>query len=97
MEAVFDDSRYPPAVEQARLECRWYLNGDFSVHYVEQHRDGMEWQCRWDRHPNPHNDRLHFHPPPDAGDPVDLDASSHVRDLLPMVLRWVDERVRTVW
>jgi len=23
-------------------------------------RDGDNWECRWDRHPNPHNTRLHF-------------------------------------
>jgi hypothetical protein len=63
---IFDSSQYPGWVAGARVEVRWYTNGDYSFHYVETHADGGRWQCRWDRHPNPHASRTHFHPPPDA-------------------------------
>jgi hypothetical protein len=63
---VLDSAQYPERVSGARLDIRWYTNGDYSFHYVETHGDGDRWQCRWDQHPNPHTSRTHFHPPPDA-------------------------------
>lgn len=93
VDAKLDVEQYPESVAEARLEVRWFRNGDFSIHYVEVHRDGRHWQCRWDRHENPHDDRLHFHPPPDAENAVDLDCSPYVRDVVPTVVQWVEERI----
>jgi len=64
------DSYYPPSVFEATLIVRWYANDDFTIHYRESHEDN-DWECRWDRHPNPHTSRDHFHPPPDATTPGD--------------------------
>lgn len=95
--ATLDSHRYPDRVRGARLDVRWFANGDFSVHYVERHDDGSTWQCRWDRHENPHDDRLHFHRPPDCERTTSLDLSPHVRDVLPTVLQWVEERQAVLW
>lgn len=62
----FDSDQYPDRVQAARLEIRWYTNGDYTLHYIETHHSDEAWQCRWDRHPNPHTTRTHFHPPPAA-------------------------------
>lgn len=95
--AVLDSAQYPDSVTAARLDIRWFRNGDFSVHYVEAHRDDSRWQCRWDRHPNEHNARRHFHPPPDASDAIDVDVSPYARELLPTVLQWIEERIADLW
>ena len=63
---TFDLDQYPDRVQGAKLELRWYANGDYNFHYTETHASGDSWQCRWDRHPNPHTTRTHFHPPPAA-------------------------------
>lgn len=60
----FDTDRYPSHVTEASLEIQWYRNDDYNFHYVETHTPDGVWQCRWDRHPNPHTNRAHFHPPP---------------------------------
>lgn len=82
----------------ARLEIRWYRNDDFTVHYLEERRDGV-WQCRWDRHPNKHNSREHFHPPPDASrtDAEDAQWPDDHRDVCRLVLTRVEERIETLW
>jgi hypothetical protein len=49
LELACDLERYPEGIEDARLEIRWYTNGDYNVHYIEIHSEGV-WQCRWDRH-----------------------------------------------
>lgn len=56
-----------------RLDIRWFTTGDFSFHYTEHHENGEHWECRWDRHPNAHDTRLHFHEPLSATEVVDLD------------------------
>jgi len=60
----------------------WYENGDFSLHYHEDHEDGV-FDHRWDRHPSAHNQRDHVHPGPNAPTPGD-DTSQPVdwRDVL---------------
>lgn len=89
---------YPAAVERAALRVRWFENDDFSVHYAEEYADGDRWECRWDRHPNPHNVRDHFHPPPDAGTPGDdEDYPTDWRDVLTRVLDVLEERIRAFW
>jgi hypothetical protein len=58
----------PTELQGASLIVRWYTNDDFAIHYRERWADD-DSQCRWDRHPNPHNSRNHFHPPPNAATP----------------------------
>ncbi|MFC3958957.1 hypothetical protein [Halovivax cerinus] len=90
-------SYYPASVTEATLSVRWDTNDDFSVHYRESHED-RTWDCRWDRHPNSHNSRDHFHPPPGASTPGD-DASWPVdyRDVLRFVLGDVETRLTELW
>lgn len=91
-------SRYPEAVRAATLDVRWFVSGDFSFHYVERERSGDGWECRWDRHPNEHNARLHFHRPPDGREAEDLSLpSTHPLDLYSTVLDAIEKRLRTRW
>ena len=92
LRAIPDGALYPATVVEARLDVRWFRNGDFSIHYVESWRDGTRRECRWDRHENPHGDRLHFHPLPDAGGATGLDPPTDARDLVPAVVQWSVER-----
>jgi hypothetical protein len=96
--ADYDTGYFPSAVDRASLRIRWFETDDFSVHYSEQYQDGTKWECRWDRHPNDHNSRAHFHPPPDAVTPG-RDAAYPVdwRDVLTRVLTELDERVQSLW
>lgn len=91
-------SDYYPNEASARFEIRWYRNDDFTVHYHEERQDGV-WQCRWDRHPNTHNSRDHFHPPPDASrtDAEDAQWPDDHRDVGRLVLARVEERIETLW
>ena len=92
--AAADTDRFPPSVEAARLDVRWFTTGDFSIHYVETAADGDRWECRWDRHPNRHNDRCHFHRPPTGDDIVDLELSStHPIDVLSTVVAALEQRI----
>jgi hypothetical protein len=97
LQVVLAASYYPDAVERATLAVRWYTNDDFAVHYREAHAT-VTWACRWDRHPNPHNTRDHFHPPPDAATPGE-DASwpADPRDVLSRVLDDVERRIERLW
>jgi hypothetical protein len=91
------DRYYPASVAEATLFVRWYTNDDFTIHYREQHQDG-EWECRWDRHPNPHNTRPHFHPPPDASTPgEDRTLPRDYRDVVQLVFDDIESRIRTLW
>jgi len=90
--------RYPESVTAARLDIRWFTTDDFSFHYVEEHDGNDQWECRWDRHPNTHNSRLHFHQPPTAEATTDLSLSSlHPLDVYSTVLSAVDHRFETLW
>lgn len=97
LRVLFASLFYPLPVDEASLSVRWYTNDDFKIHYQEEHPDHV-WKCRWDRHPNPHNARGHFHPPPDAGTPGE-DASSppDYRDVLRLVFDDVEERFINLW
>lgn len=98
LRASFEAARYPPAVETARLDVRWFTTGDFSVHYLETTTDGSRWECRWDRHPNPHDARVHFHQPPDGVAVVDLSLSScHPLDVASTVLAAIERRLGRLW
>lgn len=88
---------YPNDVEEGTLLVRWYTNDDCKIHYREVHHDS-EWECRWDRHPNPHNTRDHFHPPPDAPTPGDdADWPEDYRQMLALVLDEIEARIREIW
>jgi hypothetical protein len=91
------DSYYPGSVS-TYLEIRWYRNDDFNIHYQEDRQDGV-WKCRWDRHPNVHNSRDHFHPPPAASrtDAEDAQWPADHRDVGPLVLDRIEERIETLW
>ncbi|WP_459883056.1 hypothetical protein [Halorubrum gandharaense] len=89
---------YYPGETSARLEIRWYRNDDFNIHYQEERRDGV-WKCRWDRQPNSHNSRDHFHPPPDASrhNAEDAQWPSDHRDVCRLVLDRLEERIEKLW
>ncbi|MBX0324755.1 hypothetical protein EGH21_17150 [Halomicroarcula sp. F13] len=89
---------FPAAIERAYLRIRWFKTDDFNVHYSEQYRDGNSWECRWDCHPNSHNDRVHFHPPPDAMTPdQDMEFESDWRTVISDILSELDERIQAFW
>lgn len=86
--ATFVRDYFPPDVEDAYHDVRWYTSGDFELHYRENWRSGGGRQRRWDRHPRD-GDRTHYHPLPDAGSPPEpVDLPEHYYD----VLGHVDER-----
>lgn len=96
----FDPDQYPDRIQAARLEIQWYTNGDYNLHYIETHRSEEEWQCRWDRHPNPHTTRMHFHPPPTArsNDAVpDSPSDRHPSAMFARTLANVRERIEDLW
>lgn len=97
LRGVLANSYYPPLVSEATLTVRWYTNDDFTIHYRESHEES-DWECRWDRHPNPHNSRDHFHPPPNAATPgTDENWPTDYREVIRLVLDDVEERIRTLW
>lgn len=89
---------YYPGSVAARLEIRWYRNEDFSYHYREE-RQQSAWMCRWDRHPNTHNSRDRFHPPPAASrtDAEDAQWPIHHGDMSQLVLDRLETRIETLW
>ena len=98
LRGVVDTGRYPDSVTAGRLDIRWFTTGDFSIHYVEDHKDETLWECRWDRHPNTHNTRLHFHKPPSATDVSDLELpSSHPLEVYSTVFSAIEQRIETLW
>ena len=48
--------------DSARVDIQWSELGMYSFHYV----DSAGINRRFDRHPNTHSPKIHFHPPPDA-------------------------------
>ncbi|WP_254824846.1 hypothetical protein [Haloglomus halophilum] len=98
LRGLVDVSGYPESIASARLDIRWFTTGDFSIHYIEEHEDGTRWECRWDRHPNPHNSRVHFHEPPSATKIADLEFSSvHPLEVYSTVLTAIEHRIETLW
>lgn len=96
--AEYDLGYVPPAVTRASLEIRWYETDDFTVHYSERYSDGQQYECRWDKHPNNHNTRDHFHPPPAAEQPgVDDDFPQDWRDVMALVVDELDTRIQSFW
>jgi len=98
LRALFDTERYPESTTAVRVDIRWFTTGDFSMHYVEEHSNGEPWECRWDRHPNTHNGRLHFHKPPSASDVTDLELpSTHPLEVYSTVLSAIEQRIEGLW
>ena len=96
--AEYDLGYFPNGVSRAYLRIRWFETDDFSIHYSEQYRTSKSWECRWDRHPNDHNTREHFHPPPDAPTPgADKEYADEWRDVLATVLTQLDARINAFW
>jgi len=94
----YDLGYFPAGVERAYLRIEWFVTDDFNVHYSEQYESGDLWECRWDRHPNSHNERGHFHPPPDAATPGEnMEFATDWRDVLSRVIQVLDERVQAFW
>jgi len=96
--ADFDVGYFPAGVERAYFRIRWFETDDFSVHYSEQYQDREPWECRWDRHPNSHNDREHFHPPPDAATPgEEIAFANNWLEVISRVLSELRERIQSFW
>jgi hypothetical protein len=97
--AKLDLDRYPARIQDAELEIRWYTNSDYNFHYLETH-DAAVWQCRWDRHLNPHTQRTHFHPPPEASsaDAIpDSPGDQHPQAIFTRTLANIRERIDDLW
>lgn len=98
--ASIDSDRYPKQVVDVRIEIQWYTNNDYNFHYIETHRSDAVWQCRWDRHPNPHTARTHFHPPPEASSKKVVDDNPENRQPTAMVTRTlanISDRIDHHW
>lgn len=95
---VYDRGWYPASIDEAFLQITWFKNDDFHIHYQEHWSDGPERKIRWDRHPNVHNTRDHYHPLPDAATPGrDESFSRNWKDIVSRVLREIDERIQLFW
>lgn len=89
-----DANAFPEQIDAARLDVRWFTNGDHSVHYREDHESAADgYQCRRDRHPKTDAPRTHFHPPPDASSVEPSTLEPHHLTVIFTVLDWVTERV----
>jgi hypothetical protein len=94
---TLDPERYPARVERATLTITWYRDDCYRFHYRERHADGY-WQCRWDRHPNPHAATAHFHEPPDGTPAVDDPGAPAVpEDAFSRGLARVRDRIEDCW
>jgi len=89
----YDLGYFPQGVEEAFLQVRWYANDDFNIHYEERYAGSDVWKCRWNRYPNEHNTREHFHPPPDASTLGQDTSSEDWRDVFSLVLEEIDGHV----
>lgn len=97
---TLDADRYPSQIATVRLEIQWYKNDDYNFHYIETENDDTVWQCRWDRHPNPHTSRTHFHPPPAANsaDAIsDKPANRQPAAMLTRTLAAISDRIDDHW
>jgi len=97
LEAPLTAAVTPEAIDRRFLDIRWYTNDDFRIQYQEDWPD-RTWCQRWDRHPNAHNDREHFHPPPDAATPgEDRRWPGDFRSVLKLVVDAVRRRTESLW
>ena len=94
-----DPDHYPGAIETVTLQVKWYNTDDYTFHYREVW-ESDEWQCRWDRHPHPHNaTREHFHEPPTAADDPITDPMERVEPhyVFARTMANISERVEQLW
>jgi hypothetical protein len=97
LQVVFSPLYYPAIISEAILTVRWYTNDDFKIHYREIHPE-TAWECRWDCHPNSHNTRIHFHPPPAASTPgTDASWPTDHREVISLVLDEIEKRIAVLW
>lgn len=97
LRASLDADRYPESVTTSQIDARWFTTDDFSLHYLEV-RDTGQWECRWDRHPNTHNTRVHFHEPPTGASVSDLELPSlHPLEVYSTVFDAIDRRIEKLW
>jgi hypothetical protein len=97
LHASLATEQYPSSVTAARIDIRWFTTDDFSVHYLEDRSDG-QWECRWDRHPNAHNTRVHFHEPPTGAEVSNLELSSrHPLEIYSTVFEAIEQRIESLW
>jgi len=97
LHASLDTGRYPVSVTATQIDVRWFTTDDFSIHYLERRGDD-QWECRWNRHPNTHNTRVHFHEPPTGAAVSNLDLSSlHPLDIYATVLESIEQRIEGLW
>lgn len=99
---TLDTVQYPKSVASATLTVRWFENDDYSFHYRERRPDEPTtlWQCRWDRHSNPHAARTHFHEPPHADDSAVVDDPAenvHPSAMFARTMANVSERIELLW
>jgi hypothetical protein len=93
LRASLNADRYPNSVTAVRIDIRWFTTDDFSIHYLEDRSNG-QWECRWDRHPNTHNTRVHFHEPPTGATVSDLELSSlHPLEVCSTVFDAIEQRI----
>ncbi|MFC7199699.1 hypothetical protein [Halospeciosus flavus] len=94
----FEASYFPNVVDTANLEFRLRLNGDFNFQYREDW-SGESWTCRWDRHPNSHNRREHFHipPRPQEENAIDADFPDNPNEILKLILETIENRINDLW
>lgn len=98
LQVELDTHRYPEPVTAVRVDIRWFTTDDFSLHYIEQWAAGSSWECRWDRHPNPHNTRTHFHEPPTGTEITNLELSSlHPLEVYATVFTAIEQRIESLW
>jgi len=97
LRAELDSDQYPRFVDGVRLDIRWFTSGDFSVQYIEIHTDETRWECRWDRHPNAHNSRTHFHRPPDETTVEDISLPEHPLEIYSVVFEAIEQRIEQTW
>jgi hypothetical protein len=97
LEASLTAAATPTGIDRRFLDIRWYTNDDFRIQYQEEWEDRM-WCQRWDRHPNAHNGRDHFHPPPDAATPGEDRAwPTAFQAVLGFVVNDVRTRTESLW
>lgn len=97
---ALDMDRYPPNVERVTIRVTWRATDDYSFHYREVWTTNNAWECRWDRHPHPHNAaREHFHEPPTAQEEPITDRVAHLepRFLFIRTMATTRERIDQLW
>lgn len=96
--AHFKSARYPQRISAVRLELKIRVNDDMNLHYIEEWK-GVTWECRWDRHENPHNSYEHFHIPPivESKKAVDVKYHNPPEGVVDVAFQFVEERAGDVW